>query len=142
MNDLNVDNIAEVVEMIKGGRKPAPIDEEYDLFAKGKYEKKSYNRKRPAYGLQIEVDKLRLQANFLDVDNKDVIARRHGWGKYDDDGTTKYGQGYIDDLYSEIEITKRLLKIVSNCPDDFNLDHLDTGEADRLIGDFLLSCRA
>lgn len=132
----------EAIQELLQGRKPAPIDEEYHLFADGKYKDKTYNRKRPAYGLQIEVDKLRLQANFLDVENKDVIARRHGWGKYEEDGVEKYGMGYIDSLYNEIEITKRLLKIVSNCPGEYNINHLDTGEADRLIGDFLLSCRA
>lgn len=132
----------EAIQELLQGRKPAPIDEEYLLFADGKNKNKTYNRKRPAYGLQIEVDKLRLQANFLDLETKDVIARRHGWGRYEEDDVEKYGMGFIDSLYSEIEITKRLLKIVSNAPDDYNIDHLDTGEADRLIGDFLLSCRA
>lgn len=131
-----------IIQMIRGGEKPSPIDEEYKLFANGKYKNKTYKRKRAAYGLQIEVDKIRLQGNCYDLDTKDVIARRHGWGKYDDDGVTKYGKGYIDDIYSEIEIIKRILKVVSDAPDDYNLDHLDTGEADRLIGDFLLSCRA
>lgn len=137
MNELE-----QVLELIQGGQKPAPIDEEYYLFADGKYENKSFHRKKPAYGLQIKVDKLRLQANFLDIDNKDVIARRHGWGKYEEEGIERYGKGYIDSNYSEIEIIKRLLKIVSDAPQDYNVDHLDTGEADRLIGDFLLSCRA
>lgn len=137
-----IDQIEKITELIRGGRKPAPIDEEYALFADGKYKNKTFQRKRAAYGLQIEVDKLRLQANFLDIDNKDVIARRHGWGEYQEDGVQRFGKGYIDDVYSEIEIIKRLLKIVSNAPDNYNLDHLDTGEADRLIGDFLLSCRA
>lgn len=139
MNELE-----RLTELIQGGRKPAPIGEEYNLFADGKYKNKSYNRKRPAYGLQIEVDKIRLQGNCYDIDTKDVIARRHGWGKYKPEGgeNYKYGEGYIDDIYSEIEIIKRLLNVVSNAPDDFDEKHLDTGEADRLIGDFLLSCRA
>lgn len=132
-----------IIQLIRGGEKPAPIDEEYKLFAKGKYENKKFKRKRPAYGLQIEVDKIRLQGNCYDLDTKDVIARRHGWGKYtDENDVVKYGKGYIDDIYSEIEIIKRILKVVSDVPESYDVEHLDTGEADRLIGDFLLSCRA
>lgn len=135
-------SINELVKQLLEDTKPAPIGEKYQLFARGKHEGKKFTREKPVYGLQIEVDKVRLQSSTIDLEVKERIARRHGWGKYEVDGVLKYGKGFIGENLSEIDAVCRILELISDCPKDYNVKDMDTGEAERLINDFLLSSRA
>ena len=134
---MNIESILNQLQNTK-----APKDEQYDLFGAGKYKGKKYTRKKPVYGLQIEVDKIRLKADFLPDETKENIAQRHGWGRYTDGEEVKYGKGCMDAMYNEIEALQKILSVASDAPTDYDVKDLDTGEADRLVGDFLLDCRA
>jgi hypothetical protein len=135
-------NITDLLQNALKDKEVPPIDEEYNLFADGKYKNKPYHRLKCSYRLLQEVDKIRLQSNVIDLDAKDLIARRHGWGRYEENDDIRYGKGYIGESLSEMEVLEMILKKVSDVPKDYNIDHLDPGEAERLVLDFLYSSRA
>ena len=138
----NLNEVSDALKEIIDSYKPAPIDEDYILFGAGKYDGKKYRRKKPVYGLQIEVDKIRLHSTGIDDEIKELIARRHGWGRYTEGDEVKFGKGFMSDKYNEITVLQKILEAVSDAPRDYDINDLDTGEAERLINDFLLSCRS
>lgn len=137
----NVSELTQALREIMEAEKPAPIDERYEIFGSGEHKGKEFTRKKAVYGLQIEIDKVRLQSTSIDLEIKELIARRHGWGRYEVDDELKYGKGYIGENFTEIEVLERILKLITEMPNTYKIKDLDTGEAERLINDFLLSCR-
>lgn len=143
-DQVSVQELAKLVNKYQENNKPPAPDLEYAIFAEGGNEDKVFVRNKPSYRRQKQIDELRVRHNEIAEESKEQICKRHKWGEYKaEDGNTYYGDKVIDNDLSNIDFLEEVVKVIAKgCPESFDKEELDTGECEKMLRDFLLSCRA
>jgi len=140
---MSNEEITNLLKQYQEGNKPPEKDKKYYLFGSGQYENQGYQRVKPTYKKQIELDELRIKTEDFGEAIKEEICRRHKWGEYTEKKQKRYGKDCIKNDLNEVDFIKKALELLAkDLPTDYDFNDVDTGEAERLVTDFLRDCRA